>query len=62
MLLIRKQVDPEAAYEVLKIFYEHSDELSGGFRGVKPKDGLLGLSIPFHPGAEMYYREKGLIT
>lgn len=62
MLLIRKQVDPEAAYEVLKIFYEHSDELTGGFRGVKPKEGLLGLSIPFHPGAEKFYREKGLIN
>jgi len=62
MLLIRKQVDPEAAYEVLKILYEHSDEMNGGFKGVKPQDGLLGVSIPFHPGSEKYYREKGLIS
>lgn len=62
MLLIRKQVDPEAAYEVLKILYEHSDEMTGGFRGIKPQDGLLGLSIPSHPGSEKYYREKGLIN
>ena len=62
MLVIRKQVDPEAAYEVLKILFEHSEEMTGGFRGIKPRDGLRGLSIPFHPGAEKYYREKGLVN
>ncbi len=62
MLVIRKQVDPEAAYEVLRILFEHSDEMTGGFSGIKPRDGLRGLSIPFHPGSEKYYREKGLIN
>ena len=62
VLVIRKQVPPDAAYEVLKILYEHSSEMTGGFRTVKPQDGLLGCTISPHLGAEKYYREKGIFS
>ena len=26
-----------------------------------PRDGARGLGIPLHPGAEKFYKEKGLI-
>ncbi len=62
ILIIRKEVDPDTVYEVLKILYEHSDEMNGGFKGVKAQDGPLGLSIPYHVGSERYFREKGIIS
>ena len=28
---------------------------------IKPEDAVKGLPIPLHPGAEKYYKEKGLL-
>jgi hypothetical protein len=30
-------------------------------RAIKLDSALLGLGIPLHPGAEKFYREKGLL-
>jgi TRAP-type uncharacterized transport system substrate-binding protein len=30
-------------------------------KNVQLKNALLGMAIPLHPGAEKYYKEKGLI-
>jgi TRAP-type uncharacterized transport system substrate-binding protein len=30
-------------------------------RMIKLDSALQGLGIPLHPGAEMFYREKGLV-
>ena len=30
-------------------------------RAIKLETAVLGLGIPLHPGAEKFYREKGLI-
>jgi len=60
-LLARKEVSQDAAYEVIRLLYEHTDELSGGFKGINSKHGLLGQKIPLHPGAELFFRKAGLL-
>jgi TRAP-type uncharacterized transport system substrate-binding protein len=30
-------------------------------KAVKLETALMGMSIPLHPGAEKYYREKGMV-
>lgn len=58
------KLDDETAYNVVKALYENTDTLAKVH--VKGKEisldkALESVSIPIHPGAEKYYREKGLI-
>ncbi len=57
-------LDEKTAYHVVKALYENTDTLAKVH--VKGKEislakALESVSIPLHPGAETYYREKGLI-
>jgi TRAP transporter TAXI family solute receptor len=57
-------LDETEAYEVVKALYENTATLAQVH--VKGKEISLetateSVSIPFHPGAERYYREKGII-
>ncbi len=55
-------VSEEVVYDMVKTVFENLDELKAShaaFRVLKPEEMLQGLSAPFHPGAEKYYKEKG---
>ena len=57
-------LDDTIAYNVVKALYENTDTLAKVH--VKGKEislakALESVSIPLHPGAEKFYREKGLI-
>ena len=57
-------LDDATAYNVVKALYENTDTLAKVH--VKGKEialetALESVSVPLHPGAEKYYREKGLI-
>jgi TRAP transporter TAXI family solute receptor len=60
-----KDVPEEVVYKVTKTMYEKADEIrkvKKSLRAFKLESALNGLeTIPFHPGAEKYYREVGLI-
>ena len=30
-------------------------------KGIKPEQAVAGMPVPLHPGAEKYYREKGMM-
>ena len=54
----------QTAYEVTKALYENTDTLGQVHpkgKEISLKTALHSISIPLHPGAEKYYREKGLI-
>ena len=58
------KLDERVAYEIVKALYENTETLAQVH--VKGKEialatALESVSIPLHPGAERYYREKGLI-
>ncbi|MFP4393429.1 MAG: TAXI family TRAP transporter solute-binding subunit [Desulfohalobiaceae bacterium] len=56
------EVDEDTVYDMVKTVFENLDELRGShaaFKNLKPKEMLQGLSAPFHPGAEKYYKEQG---
>ncbi|MBC6438899.1 MAG: TAXI family TRAP transporter solute-binding subunit [Rhodospirillales bacterium] len=55
-------LEDQVVYDVVKIVMENLDELReahAAFRHLEPEDMLQGLSAPFHPGAEQYYKEQG---
>lgn len=64
-LVSSTDVADEAIYQTVKAVFENFDrfkKLHPAFANLTPQDMLeKGVTIPFHPGAERYYREKGWI-
>ena len=64
MIAVRADVPDDVVYRFLKTIVDHIDE----FRGVHARvstfsieKALEGMSIPLHPGAEKFFRERGLL-
>ena len=59
------KVPDEVVYTLVKSVFENFDEfkkLHPAFGHLNPKDMVKnGLSAPLHPGAEKYFKEKGLL-
>jgi hypothetical protein len=63
-LVTHDGVSEETAYQMTKLLFEHLDQLVAAHaaaKGIDPAKALEGMPIPLHPGAERYYREKGLL-
>jgi len=64
-LVASAQLDDEVAYQIVRAVFDNFDE----FRASHPAFATLdpramageGASAPLHPGAERYFREKGLL-
>jgi TRAP transporter TAXI family solute receptor len=57
-------VPEEIAYAVTKAAYENTETLAKVHvqgKNIRLENALRSVSIPLHPGAERYYREKGLL-
>jgi uncharacterized protein len=58
------QLDPTLVYKMTKALWENVDILAqvhAQGKNVTPETALDGMGIPLHPGAELYYKEVGLI-
>lgn len=65
MLLVHKNVPDDVVYTMVKILFEHADELKQkvqkqSVQYISLDHALDGISIPLHPGAYKYYEEKGI--
>lgn len=61
-VITNENVAEETVYDMVKTVFENLDDLReshAAFRHLEPEAMLEGLSAPFHPGAEKYYKEKG---
>ncbi|PWJ84280.1 hypothetical protein C7441_106196 [Pseudaminobacter salicylatoxidans] len=64
ILVTNSDVSDETAYQMAKLLFEHLDQLVAAHsaaKSIKLEDAVKGLPIPLHPGAERYFKEKGLI-
>ncbi|WP_341646247.1 TAXI family TRAP transporter solute-binding subunit [Thauera sp. SDU_THAU2] len=64
LLVTHEKVSDEVAYEMTKGIFENLERLGNSHsaaRQIKLDTAASDLPIPLHPGAEKYYREKGLI-
>lgn len=66
ILIGRSDLSDELAYMLTKTVVENKDQLVKGHAGfknfiVEDAAKLPKIGIPLHPGAEKYYREKGMI-
>ncbi len=63
-LVTHDGVSEETAYQMTKLLFENLPALTAAHAAAKaidPAKALEGMPIPLHPGAERYYKEKGLL-
>jgi hypothetical protein len=57
------ELKDDVAYGVVKALFENQAELASAHtkgKELNVKTASTGVSIPFHPGALKYYKEKGI--
>jgi len=63
LLVCHEKMDAELAYHIAKILLEHQPELVAVHKEAQNftlATAAVGSSLPFHPGAIKYYKEKGI--
>jgi hypothetical protein len=62
ILAISSELSEDAVYEITKAIYDNADTITHS-RGanITPETGVEGISIDFHPGAERYFQEAGVL-
>ncbi|GGG35720.1 TAXI family TRAP transporter solute-binding subunit [Chelatococcus composti] len=63
-LVTRADVSDDLAYAMTKTIYENLDQLAAAHsaaKAIKLEDALAGMPVPLHPGAERFFKEKGLV-
>ncbi|PND27204.1 TAXI family TRAP transporter solute-binding subunit [Sinorhizobium sp. M4_45] len=63
-LVTHSEVSDETAYQMTKQLFENIPALTAAHKAaenIRTEDALKGMPIPLHPGAERYYKEKGLL-
>ncbi len=65
VILVNKNVPDDVTYRIAKAIHENLDDfrkIHGSLAPYQLKDAVTGLGlIPLHPGAERYYKEKGVL-
>jgi hypothetical protein len=65
VILVNKNVSDDVTYRIAKAIHENLDQfrkIHGSLAPYQLKDAVTGLGlIPLHPGAEKYYKEKGIL-
>ncbi len=62
-LVTRSNLSDELAYQMVKGVFESRDELVAAHqaaRDIQLEKALEGMPVPVHPGAQRYFREKGI--
>ena len=63
VLIINKDIPNELVYKMTKSFWDNHGEIlkvHKNWQHVKLADALKAATVPLHPGAEKYYKEKGV--
>jgi len=63
-LVTHSDVSDETAYQMTKQLFENLPEMEAAHKAaaqIKLENALKGMPVPLHPGAERYYKEKGLL-
>ena len=65
-LVTSAKVSPETVYEITKAMYSEQAQkalAAGHAKGkfITRQNAVQGVGIPFHPGAEKFYKEAGLL-
>jgi TRAP transporter TAXI family solute receptor len=65
VLVTHSDVSDETVYRMTNLLYENLEKLAAAHaaaKSIKLENAMQGLPIPLHPGAERYFKEKGLLN
>jgi len=63
--IVDKELDEQLVYDMTKALFENKEEITVGHaKGAEldPAYAVDGISVPFHPGAEKYFKEVGALS
>jgi TRAP transporter TAXI family solute receptor len=63
-LVTRDGVSDDLAYQMTKQLFDHLDDMVAAHKAaadIKLADAAKNMPVPIHPGAEKYYKEKGVL-
>ena len=63
-LVTHSDVSEETAYQMTKQLFENLPAMEAAHKAaaqIKLENALTGMPVPLHPGAERYYKEKGML-
>jgi TRAP transporter TAXI family solute receptor len=63
-LITHEGVPEETVYQMTKLLFENLDKMTAAHAAAKaidPAKATDGMPVPLHPGAERYYKEKGIL-
>lgn len=64
VLIVRSDMDAGLVYNLTKALFENAKAMGAGLdvaRQIKLETALSGVTTPLHPGAEKYFKEKGIL-
>lgn len=64
LLICRDDLSNDLVYNMTKALHDNQKELVAAHsaaKDMKLEDALKGMTVPMHPGAEKYYKEKGIM-
>jgi len=64
VIITNKSLPNDVAYRITKAIHENLDQfrkIHGSLAPYELKDAVTGTGVPLHPGAEKYYKEKGVL-
>lgn len=64
LLMTREDEPAEAVYTLTKAMFDNLGQLAAAHPAAKAitlDQAALGLPVPLHPGAQRYYRERGVL-
>jgi TRAP transporter TAXI family solute receptor len=64
ILICRQDLSTDLVYQMTKTLYDHQQDLVNSHsaaKDMKLADAAKGLTVPLHPGAEKFYKEKGVV-
>ena len=63
MLTARADLEEDIVYKIVNAMYSDLAQLKKAhakFKDIEMEKGLVGMGIPLHPGAEKFFKEKGI--
>jgi hypothetical protein len=63
ILVAKAELEEDVVYKITKAMYENIKSIETAHakgKEVKLEKALLGMPIPIHPGAEKFFKEKGI--
>ena len=63
ILMVREDLDEELVYKLTKATYDYHNDLVAAHKAAKDttlEHAMDGMTIPVHPGAAKYFKEKGI--